>query len=183
MQDTFTPHRAPTGVIIGAITFGILLAGALFASPYITLWQMRADLQRQDLPAITERIDFPSVREGLKQQASAYIEAKSGEYGAGPIGSWLGSRLMAPLVDAAVTPEGVVILLTRQARTPDSVDAAEAPAPATPDPQPDLRYLDYGHFQVAYPNGFAITLTRSNGFVWRITAVRLPSPGMDTVAP
>jgi hypothetical protein len=56
---------------IGLVLFAILIYIA--ASPYITVYQMKSAAERHDGEALSEHIEFPSVRQSLKDQMNAML--------------------------------------------------------------------------------------------------------------
>ena len=54
------------GKIIGIV--GALFAIYVAAAPYITVYQMKSAAESRDGEALSEHIEFPSVRQSLKDQ-------------------------------------------------------------------------------------------------------------------
>lgn len=84
----------------GKLAVGVALA--LFAiyvvaAPYITVYQMRSAAERQDGEALSEHIEFPSVRQGLKDQMNAMFAKKMIDNGM--------------MIDAYVTPSAITQLM------------------------------------------------------------------------
>lgn len=101
--------------LAGAAIF--LVAAYVFALPYITVHQIRQAVKARDSVALSEHIDFPSVRLSLKDQLNAALMGKiqSDEMKDNPFAA-LGMMLAGPLVDkmleAYVTPAGIGQLLS-----------------------------------------------------------------------
>lgn len=164
-------------VLIAASVVMLGLAGALYASPYVALWQMRQALEHKDADALARRIDFPAVRESLTQQAELFMARESANDGLGMLGLMMGRVIVTPMIQAAASPAGIALMLesytgAESEKTPAKQDAGQA---ATPAPEkPKLSYTDFAHFRVSYSNGFYATLTRSGGFFWTVTDLQLP---------
>ncbi|WP_437341299.1 DUF2939 domain-containing protein [Burkholderia pseudomultivorans] len=95
-------------VVIAAI-------GYAYASPYVALGRLKSAIDARDAQAVSEYVDFPSLRISLKQQVTEELmrridAAKKGNPFAA-IGALIGSALIGPLVDAYATPEGVAALM------------------------------------------------------------------------
>ena len=101
-------------VSIVAIIFAIYVA----AAPYITVHQIRNAAKRQDGEALSEHIDFPSVRQSFKDQANAAFAKevlKDKKLRGSPyadIGMAIAGVMVEKLVDAYVTPAGMTLLMS-----------------------------------------------------------------------
>jgi hypothetical protein len=79
------------------------------ASPYYSFWRFTAALRSGDSPALSSRMDFPSIRASLKKQLVARFAQGT------PGNKWwsnLGPTLIDAIVDAYVTPEGMAVLIS-----------------------------------------------------------------------
>lgn len=96
--------------VIAAISYA-------YASPYIALNRLKAAIDARDSHAVSEYVDFPSLRISLKQQITnelmRRIDAKRPDNDPlAAIGALIGSALIGPLVDAYATPDGVAALMS-----------------------------------------------------------------------
>ena len=91
--------------LAGAAIF--LVAAYVFALPYITVHQIRQAVKARDSVALSEHIDFPSVRLSLKDQLNAALMGKiqSDEMKDNPFAA-LGMMLAGPLVDKMLEAYG-----------------------------------------------------------------------------
>ncbi len=109
-----------------------LLAALLLiylASPYISFWRFTKVLRAKDRSAMQSYVDFPAVRESLKEQLRAKIP-KSDAPAATPdrfagLLERLAPALIDQLVDAFITPDGLAALIAdpavaKQAKAKDS---------------------------------------------------------------
>jgi hypothetical protein len=94
--------------------------GYLYATPYISLNQLREAVESKDLPAIERHVDFPSVRASLKEQLKAKmteeISSNSGDdpwvnLGMGALGYAIAEPMINMAVDAYISPAGLKTLL------------------------------------------------------------------------
>ena len=123
-------------VVIAALGFG-------YASPYIALNNLKRAADARDAQTVNQYVDFPALRESLKQQVSGLLTRRLAVHGNGnplaAIGAMIGVALIGPLVDAYATPDGVAALLNGMPPRGDPGERPPAP-PATnvpPNAAPD----------------------------------------------
>ena len=78
--------------------------GYLYATPYISLNQLREAVESKDLPAIERHVDFPSLRGSIKEQLKTKMsEEISSNSGDDP---WvnLGMGALGPPVSGKLSP-------------------------------------------------------------------------------
>jgi hypothetical protein len=148
----------------------VALGGWLWGSPYLTLLQLKKAADTRDLAAISARIDYPAVRADLKTQVRDRLDP-AGSSELDRLGAALAERLADPLVDAAITPEGMRALFA-------SAAVAKAARPSLGSVKPEdmrVRRDSLGRFTLASVNGSGPEVVFSlQGLTWRVTAVRLP---------
>ncbi|RKF34702.1 DUF2939 domain-containing protein [Paraburkholderia fungorum] len=161
-------------VVIAALGFG-------YASPYIALNNLKRAADARDAQTVNEYVDFPALRESLKQQVTGLLTRRLDAHGNGnpfaAIGAMIGVALIGPLVDAYATPDGVAALLNgmpprgNPGERPPVPSATPAPSPAvagstangtangesnaTPPqpPQTTAGYRGFNEFVVTYQHG------------------------------
>ncbi|AXF20594.1 hypothetical protein CUJ89_08925 [Burkholderia pyrrocinia] len=105
----------PLLIIVLAVAV-IAAMGYAYASPYVALGRLKSAIDARDAQAISEYVDFPSLRISLKQQVTEElmrrIDAVKKNNPFAVIGALIGSALIGPLVDAYATPEGVAALMS-----------------------------------------------------------------------
>ncbi|MDI9697500.1 DUF2939 domain-containing protein [Burkholderia cenocepacia] len=103
-------------LIVALIVTVIAALGYAYASPYVALGRLKSAIDARDAQAISEYVDFPSLRISLKQQVTEElmrrIDAVKKNNPFAVIGALIGSALIGPLVDAYATPEGVAALMS-----------------------------------------------------------------------
>lgn len=122
-----------TGLAVLALVGGI---GWGFASPYVALASMRSALDANDAAAVSERVDFPELRDSIRTQLTAYGNAMTGGTGRTQdlgVAMVVGMGLSA--LDQYVSPQGVEMLM--QARTQQSNRAAATNRPAPSEGMPE----------------------------------------------
>ena len=104
----------------------IAVVAYVAASPYITVSQMRTAAETGDSGALSEYIDFASVRQSLKAQMNVMLAEKMAEdeemqgnpFAA--LGAGLASAMVDKIVDVYVTPAGIRQLMAGKKPKPGS---------------------------------------------------------------
>lgn len=157
--------------IIGLIAVLVVAGGVwLWGSPYLTLLQLKKAADARDLAAISARIDYPAVREDLKTQLHERLEGSSGS-ALDRLGAAVAERFADPVVDAAITPEGMRAIFA-------SAAVAQAARPSLAGAKPEdmrVRRDSLGRFTLTSVNGSGPEVVFAlQGLTWRVVAVRLP---------
>lgn len=150
--STRTKRSATRPLIVTLIVIVVIAAlGFAYASPYLALNNLKRAADARDAQTVNQYVDFPALRESLKQQVTGLLTRRLDAHSNGnplaAIGAMIGVALIGPLVDAYATPDGVAALLNGMPprgnpgeRPPEppappvanNPSAAEAPAPAPP---------------------------------------------------
>lgn len=167
-------------IIVGAVV-GVLCAGLLYAivSPYVVVNTMQQAMTANDADTLAEYIDFPQVRQNMKDQLNAAMlqnmtESESDNPFAA-FGLVLGGAFVEQIVDAVVTPAGLMRLM----------HDGEIDPQATPDTSADaetivqMAYQSWDRFTVditvpSNGNTITIVLHRNGLWEWLVTEIRLP---------
>lgn len=157
--------------IIALVALLVLAGGGwLWGSPYLTLLQLKKAADARDLTAISARIDYPAVRADLKTQVRERLDRAGGSE-LDRLGAVLAERLADPLVDTAITPEGMRALFA-------SAAVAKAARPSLGDVKAEdmrVRRDSLGRFTLASSDGSGPEVVFAlQGLTWRVVAVRLP---------
>ncbi|CAE6756292.1 hypothetical protein R70006_03283 [Paraburkholderia domus] len=131
--STRTRRSATRPLIVTLIVIAVIAAlGFGYASPYMALNNLKRAADARDAQTVNEYVDFPALRESLKQQVTGLLTRRIDAHGNGnpfaAIGAMIGVALIGPLVDAYATPDGVAALLNGM---PPRGDPGERP-PAPP---------------------------------------------------
>ncbi|WP_404786535.1 DUF2939 domain-containing protein [Altericista sp. CCNU0014] len=159
--------------------------GLLYASPYLTLYQMYQAVERRDAQSISSSVDFPALRESIKDNLQSEIlkeTAKQDNPLLNLLGAALGSAILNPAIDTMVTPQGVMALLEGQ-RLQLGEGGGGAQTLSEKAAEVDVRsgYESFDRFVVSVkPKGedvppVELILSRQ-GLGWKVTGVRLPKP-------
>lgn len=110
----------------------LLIASGYAASPYVSFWRFREALRTADRDAIASHVDFPAVRESLKRELHARFfpnpsadKPKKKDRLRAMLES-AAPTLIDTLVDAYVTPDGIIALLADPAHSSHAEAAAES---------------------------------------------------------
>lgn len=157
--------------IIGVAAVLVVAGGTwLWGSPYLTLLQLKKAADARDLAAISARIDYVAVRADLKTQLRKRLEGSGGS-ALDRLGVVVAERFADPVVDAAITPEGMRAIFASAA-----VAQAARPSLASAEPgEMRVRRDGLGRFSLTTANGSGPEVVfELQGLTWRVTAVRLP---------
>ena len=127
------PRNKGIFILVGAILALILLA-AYIASPFWTLNGMKNAVANNDAISIADSVDFPALRESLKANIQAQMAsetAKPDADGFEAFGSALAAMMIGPMIDALVTPEGLIQIM--QGKDIDSLSDMESGQAANSD--------------------------------------------------
>jgi len=183
--------RGPRAVLVtlSALAFAGVVAW-LYSAPYRTLSSIRDAGLEKDTERLAELVDFPSVREHLKEQLNAAMaqslaQSRSSETDNSPfaqagraLGMMLAKSMVDTLVDAMASPSGIAAM-TRG--TKPSVQGASTPRSGLETSVvTKSRYDSMSRFTIRFLDSksgstqVALHLRRY-GFLWRLTSVDMPT--------
>ncbi|OWQ90393.1 hypothetical protein CDN99_13650 [Roseateles aquatilis] len=130
---------------IAAVVVG--LAAYWYWSPVLAIHQMRSAAKSGDAAAFNDHVDYPRLRESLKEQLAAAVESKVAERSSpnndlaragAALGSLFAMAMTDRMVDAFVRPESVMRLMQEGQLMPRRKGDRQA-SPQEPDatPAPD----------------------------------------------
>jgi hypothetical protein len=174
----------------GLLVLAGLVAMYWYWSPLLTLQQMQTAAKTKDAEAFSEHVDYPRLRQSLKDQLSQAFTLKVtenlpepdsdlGKAGAA-LGASLGKAMLGVMVDNLVHPS--TIMAAMQGEEPQSTQAS-ASVPPKPDGiewhaehQGGDKYLVHVSDKNE-PNGQPVTLVlERSGFAdWKLTGLRIPA--------
>ena len=117
----------------GAVAAVLLGAALFYATPYLSLWRLHRAVESADAQAVSNQIDFESLRESVRSKVAGQITRNAPQGAVAGLGQALALTAANQMVDALVSPEGVQRLLDgRQALAPlaQVLKPAEPQAPA-----------------------------------------------------
>lgn len=172
------PRLLATAALVAA-------AGYLVASPYLTAYQMQRAADARDGEALSEHVDFPAVRQHLKDQMNAEVARKIGSDGGednplAALGATFGSLVIDRMVDAFITPAGIARMMEGDVPEPAGPAAGNGDEAAARKPFSDasMRYEGLSKFVVTVRDadtGDDIRFVlRRRGLAWQLTEIWLP---------
>lgn len=103
-------------VIAAVLAVCVLVAGLLYASPYLALRSMAKAIEAKDAEAVSEYVDFPALRESVKAQMLMKMntEMNKDEMKDNPfagLGQMFAMGIVNQLTETLVSPAGVMMML------------------------------------------------------------------------
>jgi hypothetical protein len=169
--------KTPAKIALSAAVLGLL--AFYIAAPYLAMNRLYDGVMRLDAEVIERHVDFPSLRESLKEQANAYLatrlpKAQDGRPSLfGMAGLVMMPKVVEAIVDAYVTPTGMRQTLERAVVKIDGGDVSEKE-------HRRLRREDIQHAFFENPDTFRIEaknmvfILRLKDWKWKLTEARLP---------
>ncbi|WP_166880935.1 DUF2939 domain-containing protein [Massilia mucilaginosa] len=158
-------------------------AGAAYwyYSPLIALNQLRAAAHDHNAESFDARVDYPRLRESLKEQLNAVMteQVKPKDSGGGAdFGKMLGMAFADKMVDAMVNPEFVMGAMKRGSIEPRR-PGADKDEPAKPDPKYTSERVGFDKYIMHLETergerGLSLVMERHGFASWKLAQVRLP---------
>jgi len=160
----------------------VLVAIYVIAAPFLTCYRMRAAAEDRDSGALSEHIEYPSVRQSLKDQMNAKVlgEMAKNDVKEGPlatIGTALAGMVIDKMIDQYVTPAGVEQMMAGEKPNPvKAADPNEKPE-RKPFENASMSYASLNKFVVKVPgdDGEVQFVLRRRGLGWMVTEIILPA--------
>lgn len=165
-------------------------AGYIFATPHITVVNLKTALNNGDTVAVNNTVDFDAVRANAKNKLQKQVDevASTKE----PLESFVQKAMTATIeasINTMVTPDNLAMLVkayheSKQASTANTASESKDKQPAKvvnkDDPvKLEQHYKDFNHFEARFtrndvtPNvSLIITMTRTGLTEWKITDFR-----------
>ena len=178
-------------VIVVAAAAIVVLVGYVAVGPFITIHQLKSAIERQDPEALASTVDFPTLRENLKEQLNAFfvsnaaIELKDNPFGA--LGALFASKLAESAVDALVTPPGLANLMAGRPKQAQPEQHAQQSSVRAPELLRNARYTYDGmnkfSARVSAEQGQEIrfVFTR-HALSWKLSNIIIPQSAKVTTA-
>jgi hypothetical protein len=161
-------------------------AAWLYFTPYMAVNKLQAAAERGDTQALNEMVDFPALRTSIRteiQSATARgIQKDGGVFAA--IGSAAAGFVVGPVVDAAVTPEGIGLLMKGQGPKRAGEEGSDDGDNWRDDVKISRRWEASDKFLIRYSDRASgderITLVmRRDGLRWKLTGIRFPTAASE----
>ena len=168
------------GKIISVV--GVLLAIYVAAAPYITVHQMKSAAESHDGEALSEHIEFPSVRQSLKDQMNAMFmkemakdEMKDNPFAA--LGAAFAGVMVDKMVEAYVTPAGITQLMAGEKPKPTREGESGSGSGRKPLSDASMSYESLDKFVVKVKSDTdeeGKFILRRRGIGWKLTEIIVP---------
>ncbi len=174
------------------LVIGLMFVGYYFGSAYYAAYNLKSSAQSGDIDHIEAAVDFPSVRQNLKDQMSVALTQKienDPKIKDNPFAE-MGMMLMLAIIDRAVdtyvTPDGVAQLAqgeTPVAEAEGEAEAQEEGAAATETAasvEYEYQWKGLNRFRVKTMNsetseiGPELVFERRGIFAWKLIRIELP---------
>jgi hypothetical protein len=172
--------------IAGALL--VLVLGYVAAGPYLTISTIKKGIVENDSEKLSEKIDFPTLRQNMKEQLNAAMmktaatEMKDSPFAA--LAAGFATKMVDVLVESFATPSGLTVLMEGRKPSMDMDDVIND-GNASP-PQRDELFKN-ARFSYDSMSTFSIWVTTDDGeelrfvlnregFSWKLVNVVIPMP-------
>jgi hypothetical protein len=165
------------------VTVGVSILVYAATGPYRTMREFGEALAARDVTSVAECVDFPKVRESIKQQVTKGVSQRSKTvFADNPIASLaasLATNLSDTLVDSLVTPKGLEQLLAGENVLSEFAGNSENRSVVASTAIHSARYAfrSLSEFTVTLeprPNVLVELVLVREGLNWKIVEIRLP---------
>lgn len=174
-------------IAIAAAAVAVVLIASSYASPYVTLHQIKTALAERDAAALASHVDFPALRESVKAQMNGAMADSVEAAGASgnpfaAMGQAVAGAMLGKVVDAMVSPAGVVAMVNQSAlgRASDgrAGDAMSVSAPGKSRQDYSAGYTGWDKFSIRasaqdQDRGGALVLRRHGLWNWKLSAIEV----------
>lgn len=177
-----------------AITAGVAVLGYAAATPYITATKIKQAVEQKDAVALDEYVDFPAVRQSLKEQLKAVAlkefatDTTLAEDPFAAVGTALVGVVVDNVIDTVVTPAGVTQLATTglpkfDPETGELTAATPATGPIVQDSSMSYDSLSTFSIRIKDRDGVEgrLVLRREGLFSWRLRDVQIQQDGQSSL--
>jgi hypothetical protein len=104
------------------VAVGVLLlffSACLWVTPYRTIVAISNALIDRDSQELSRHVDFPALKQGLKDQGNAFLlkedppDSQRNVFSS--LGKMIGSKVIPKIIDFAITPEGMIAMMDEAA--------------------------------------------------------------------
>lgn len=120
-----------------AVALLLIIALAYVAYPYFALYRLGDAIRSGDSGAVEGKVDWPGLRQGLKDDLNAHFAAKAGtdaDDTVAALGTMIAGKMIGSVIDSTVTPAGLSVIMQTGRAGPTVVHDI---APAVPEMQKD----------------------------------------------
>lgn len=167
-------------LIVGLL---VLVAGYLYASPYLALNNIKNAAKARDAEELSSYIDFPSVKQGVKDQVKAKFATEmltGGDQGGfEALGSMFATAMIDQLVDGLVSPEGLsAMMLGDQEQAAKEAPTTQEQSSPSDNLEYETGYDSFNDFHVNLSNPTTDktvkVMLHRDGLNWKIVDIDFP---------
>lgn len=169
------------------IILALLVVGAAgaayYLSPYWALNELRKAAEEGNAEALNEQVDFPAVRQNLKDSFNAQMTKEMGnkpDDGWGQAGAAIAMAFSGPIIDAFVTPQNVAAVIRGEEIGAPGEKKKKKPAKPAEPPELKPHYETKDRFVVdLHEKGkeeekVGLVFRREGLFKWKLYSIRFP---------
>ena len=168
----------------------VIFAIYLYASPYLVLNNIKNAAQQGDADKLSGYIDFPSVKQSMKDQVKAAmveeLASSKEQDGFEALGTMLAAAMIDPLIDGLVTPDGVALMLQGQKLDFDLNNDTPEDKPKAKNEDVDYKagYLSFNRFKVQIidandPDESLDVIMHRDWLSWKVTRINFSLDSKD----
>ncbi len=175
-----------TIIVIGGLAV-IAIVAYLYALPYLAINNMRDAIESNDADTLSDYVDFPALRQDLKDQINIVVAKSVGQELEGNPFATLGATFVGmfvdKMVDSFVTPAGLSNLMQGKSNVQKKENTSSE---NTENIQPKEELFKDAEFGYDSTSKFVVSITdkekkdpikfifRRNGLDWKLTSIKIP---------
>lgn len=171
-------------ITLAATVAAIAIVATAYASPYYALHQIKTAVAERNADALASHVDFPALRDSVKTQlqtamAGSVQAAGGSDNPFAAMGQAIAGAMMGKMVDAMVSPAGVVALVNKSAVSPQA-GADDGASASTGDAREkagySAGYTAWDTFAVRSKDGEkhgALLMKRHGLWGWKLSAIAI----------
>ena len=173
---------------LGASAILVIVIIAFYATPYLTVYQLKTAAQNHDGEALSEYIDFPALRQNLKDQLNAQLGKELAQEAMDDnpfiaLGAAFGGMLVGTMIDVFVTPAGIIELMKGEKPSQKGIGGAmEKQTNSEPFKDVSTSYESFSKFSITVKQNTDLAdevkfVLRRRGIGWKLTEILFDLPG------
>ena len=166
---------------VAAIAVVLAAGGWWLASPWWTLRAMREAAAAQDEKALSAHVDYPALRASVKSEIAKQMAGSGGGEAGGTLATVV-AAIAGPIVDAAITPQGVQAMFevrdgTKPGGAAPATSGGMLPSLPAANDRPAIERDGIDQFRVRWQEqGTGTMVFRRTGLGWKLVGIDLPPP-------
>lgn len=172
--------------VILLIVAALLLGAAVWSTPYIAAYQIRQAAAAGDVGRISEKVNFPILKENLKMKFMASVNERMDELKDNPFAGMAQMMMMSlvnSMVDLYVSPAGLALMLDGRKPQADKNSKemdGQASNKTYDDSEISYSYMSLNKFKISVANKkspsdtFSFILNRDGIISWQLVDIDVP---------